>query len=190
MLDVMLDLETMGNTPQAAIVAIGAVEFDPDEGTVGERFYCAVDLESSVHTGCVMDPSTVLWWLRQGEDARQAIAHGGDPLPLALIEFGAWMGKRGGVDDVRVWGNGAAFDNVILASAYRTAGITQPWRHWNDRCYRTLKAQHRDVKMERVGVHHNAADDAESQARHLVAMLKGPNARAKPGATVLRCDSA
>jgi hypothetical protein len=25
--------------------------------------------------------------------------------------------------------------------------------------------------MVRVGVHHNAADDAESQARHLVAML-------------------
>jgi DNA polymerase III epsilon subunit-like protein len=47
MIDVMLDLETMGNGPRAAIVAIGAVEFDPDTGTVGERFYRAVDLATA-----------------------------------------------------------------------------------------------------------------------------------------------
>jgi exodeoxyribonuclease VIII len=49
----------------------------------------------------------------------------------------------------------------------------QPWRHWNDRCYRTVKSLYPDVKLERVGTHHNAVDDAESQARHLIAMLGG-----------------
>lgn len=29
-----------------------------------------------------------------------------------------------------------------------------------------------DIKLQRIGTHHNAADDAESQARHLVAVLQ------------------
>lgn len=73
MRDVMLDLETMGNGPDAAIVAIGAVEFDPDAQTVGERLDLLVDLASAVSGGGVMDPATVLWWLRQGDLARSDI---------------------------------------------------------------------------------------------------------------------
>lgn len=185
MLDVMLDLETMGNGPRAAIVAIGAVEFDPDTGTVGERFYQAVDLATSVSMGGEMDASTVLWWMQQGDEARAAFSDGGAPLASALLDFSTWMHERGTRDEVRVWGNGAAFDNVILASAYKASMQVQPWRHWNDRCYRTIKALHPGVKMERTGVHHNAADDAESQARHLVAMIKVPmNRDPRPDQTV------
>ena len=121
MRDVMLDLETMGNGPRAAIVAIGAVEFDPETGTVGERFYQAVDLATAVSMGGEMDASTVLWWMQQGDEARAAFAKGGAHLSKALMDFSTWLHERGAPDDVRVWGNGAAFDNVILASAYRAA---------------------------------------------------------------------
>lgn len=171
--DVMLDLETMGKGPRAAIVAIGAVAFSLDAFTVGERFYRVVDLASSVSMGGEIDADTVLWWMRQGDQARAAFATGGEHLQTALMDFAAWLQTRGTTDSVRLWGNGAAFDNVILASAYRAAGLQQPWRHWNDRCYRTIKALHPGVTMERIGVHHHAADDAESQAHHLVAMFKG-----------------
>ena len=175
MQDVMLDLETMGNGPQAAIIAIGAVEFDIPAQQVGERFYTVIDLESAVACGGVMDASTVLWWLKQSDAARAAFDRGGDHIAVALQQFAGWMENRAKRDDVRVWGNGAAFDNVILASAYRRNGTAQPWQFWNDRCYRTVKAQHPAVKMQRNGTHHNAVDDAESQARHLIAMMT-PNA--------------
>lgn len=171
MQDVMLDLETMGNGPQAAIIAIGAAEFDIPTQQVGDRFYMAVDLESAVALGGVMDASTVLWWLKQSAAARAAFDRRGDHLAVALQQFAGWMENRAPRDDVRVWGNGAAFDNVILASAYRRNGTPQPWQFRNDRCYRTVKAQHPTVKMQRNGTHHNAVDDAESQARHLIAML-------------------
>lgn len=171
MQDVMLDLETMGNGPEAAIVAIGAVEFDIPTQQIGERFYIVVDLESAVSHGGVMDASTVLWWLKQSDVARAAFDLPGEDIAVALQKFAGWMEHRGNLDDVRVWGNGAAFDNVILASAYRRNCTTLPWQFCNDRCYRTVKAQHPAVKMQRNGTHHNAVDDAESQARHLIAML-------------------
>lgn len=169
--DVMIDLETMGTGPRAAIVAIGAVEFDPEAGTCGERFQLAVDLGNAVAMGGEMDASTVLWWMQQGDDARAAFSRGGVPLSQALVAFTAWLASRGVPDSLRMWGNGAGFDNVILASAYKAAGLQQPWRHWNDRCYRTVKAMHPHIKLQRIGTHHDAADDAESQARHLLDML-------------------
>ena len=171
MQDVMLDLETMGTGPQAAIVAIGAVEFDAQSQLIGEEFYVVVDLESSVAHGGVIDASTVLWWLKQSDAARAAFDRSGTSLTAALIQFSSWMTARAPRENVRVWGNGAAFDNVILASAYRQANITQPWLFWNDRCYRTVKALSPAVTMQRNGTHHNALDDAESQARHLIDML-------------------
>lgn len=69
---VMVDLETMGKKHNAPIVAIGAVVFDPATGSIGESFYKVVCLESSVNWGAVIDPSTVIWWLKQSSEARSA----------------------------------------------------------------------------------------------------------------------
>ena len=119
----------------------------------------------------------MLWWMQQGDAARSAFSRGGEKITIALQQFAGWMENRAKGDDVRVWGNGAAFDNVILASAYRRSGTPTPWRFWNDRYYRTIKAQYPAVKMTRKGTHHNAVDDAESQARHLLDILKTANAQ-------------
>ena len=170
MKDVMLDLETMGTSNDAAIVAIGAVEFDVATDTTGEVFYRTIDLSSAVAEGGVIDAATVMWWLRQSDQARAAL-YDRIALPIlqGLAEFAAWMSARG--KDVKVWGNGVAFDNVILAQAYRRMGLPVPWQHWDDRCYRTVRALYPDIQMQRTGVHHNAGDDAVSQAKHLLQIL-------------------
>ena len=73
--------------------------------------------------------------------------------------------------DPLVWGNGASFDNVILSQMYRRHQIAQPWKWWNDRCYRTTLAGHPPVNLDFVGTKHNALDDAMHQARTLIAIL-------------------
>ena len=162
---IMLDLETMGNGNRAAIIAIGAVSFN--SSGVKERFYQQVSLDMSIDAGLEMGASTVLWWLQQSDAARSAFKsnEGASSLCDALDDFSRWYASVGGV---QVWGNGAAFDNTILSAAYRLTGIEQPWKFWNDRCYRTVKAVYPQVKMTRSGTHHNAVDDAHSQADHLI----------------------
>jgi hypothetical protein len=44
----MIDLETMGNKPNAPIVSIGAVFFEPSTGELGDEFYRVVSLKSSM----------------------------------------------------------------------------------------------------------------------------------------------
>lgn len=166
MLDVMLDLETMGAGPTAAIIAVGAVQFDPAAGTLGDEFYAVVDLQSSVAAGLHIDPSTVLWWLRQSDEARAAVTEPGSPLADVLRDFAGWLPAG-----ARVWGNGAGFDNVVLASAYRAVGMRTPWSYRDDRCYRTLRALNPDVEYARSGTAHNALHDARSQARHALELL-------------------
>lgn len=171
---VMLDLETMGHGPNAAIVAIGAVAFDPDTNAVDtERgFYSPVSLQSSVQYRLQMDASTVMWWLKQSDAARTALTAAEDrTLDDALYRFQMWCYQYEAPADLPVWGNGAAFDNVILRNAFREADMVPPWRHWNDRCYRTVKGMAPGVKLERQGTHHHALDDAISQANHLISVL-------------------
>jgi hypothetical protein len=159
---VMIDLETMGNRPSAPIIAIGAAMFDKDE--VHDEFYVVVDLADSVAEGGVMDPSTVLWWMKQSDEARAEFQREGMPLRAALDSFQAWIS---GVELDGVWGNGASFDNVILSESYRRMGSEAPWPFWKDRCYRTVKSM-AVVPMSRTGTHHNALDDARDQALHLM----------------------
>jgi len=167
---IMLDLETMGNGSSAAIIAIGAVRFDEEK--TFDPMGCVVDLQSSVEAGLVIDPSTVLWWMQQGEQARGQFNRKGVALAEALDLFSAWLG-----DEAQVWGNGVDFDNVILSNAYRQCQRQQPWPYWGNRCYRTLKNLYPQIKMEpREGTYHCATDDAENQARHLIRILQHVNA--------------
>ena len=166
MTNIMLDLETMGSSPTAAIVAIGAVKFN--KHTIKEEFYQPVKLSSSVEEGMTIDADTVEWWMRRDDQARQLFSdENACSLFDALCEFSNWIGE-----DAIIWGNGADFDNVILASAYRLTGLKQPWHWHNNRCYRTMKNLCAEIETQRIGTHHHALDDAKTQALHLISILK------------------
>ena len=163
----MLDLETYGTGANSALLAVGAVKFDPTTNEVGDSFYCVVDKQSCLDLGLEIDAATEEWWSKQSPEAKTVLGEVGEPLREVLLKFGAFCGEH-----AAMWGNGSDFDNAILASAYRKTKIEQPWKYFNNRCYRTMKSMFPTIKMKRVGVHHNAVDDARSQAIHLMAILE------------------
>lgn len=59
----MIDLETMGLKPDAAIISIGAVCFDLNKRTIVDTFYRAVDLESAIANGGTVTGSTISFWI-------------------------------------------------------------------------------------------------------------------------------
>lgn len=174
----MIDLETMGKKPNAPIVSIGAVFFDPQTGKLGAEFYEAVDITSALEGGAVPDGDTILWWLKQSSEARSAICND-DALPIglalrALNKFITDNAKNR--DYLKVWGNGANFDNVILRTAYERTGIACLWKFWNDSDVRTIVLlglqlgfdPKRDMPFD--GVAHNALADARHQVKYLSAI--------------------
>lgn len=172
MTHVMVDLETVGTGPNALIISIGAVKFDPlklEDPT--DSFHVGIDLSSLPTTayGFDIEPGTVGWWLHPERAAGRAALNevAKTDIGSALDGFALWLGAGAH----RIWGNGASFDNVILRNAYDKLGLEAPWAFWNDRCYRTFKNLAKELKLERIGAHHSALDDALSQAAHLQAIV-------------------
>jgi hypothetical protein len=163
MTDNMIDLETLGVGPNAAILTIGWCNFnahDPNHTMVSDKIH--VDVGSCVSRGMEVDDSTVRWWLTQSDEARGALMTS-PPVSIydALVMFAEQF--KG---DEYVWGNGANFDVSILESAYKRCGIELPWKFYNVRCYRTMKSL---VQIPKVvpTIPHCAAADALAQAVHL-----------------------
>lgn len=150
---VMLDLETLGTSPGCCIASIGAVAFD--SSGVLDAFY------GRAAWGGHLDPSTIQWWLKQDGPAREALLKSPrTPFPDLAAGFLEFLG------DSPLWGNGADFDNAILAYAVRSVGLT-PWSHRANRCYRTMKSLV-DIPYEPPVIPHHPLHDAEAQANHLI----------------------
>ncbi|EOU4852573.1 3'-5' exoribonuclease [Escherichia coli] len=166
----MIDLETMGKNPDAPIISIGAIFFDPQTGDMGPEFSKTIDLETA---GGVIDRDTIKWWLKQSREAQSAIMTDEIPLDDALLQLREFIDENSGEFFVQVWGNGANFDNTILRRSYERQGIPCPWRYYNDRDVRTIvelgKAIDFDARtaIQFEGERHNALDDARYQAKYV-----------------------
>lgn len=175
----MVDMETMGNSPDAPIVSIGAVFFDPSTGNTGAEFYRVVSLESSMSFGMKPDASTIQWWLKQSSEARSAIlideAMGLRESLELLADFIAENAANGS-HTVQLWGNGCSFDNVILRRAYALTETPFTVPFWNDRDVRTMVELGKSVGINPrfdipfEGDMHNALSDARHQVKYVSAI--------------------
>ena len=175
----MVDMETMGNSPDAPIVSIGAVFFDPSTGNTGAEFYQVVSLDSSMSFGMKPDASTIQWWLKQSSEARSAIlvdeAMGLLETLELLADFIAENAANGS-HTVQLWGNGCSFDNVILRRAYALTDTPFAVPFWNDRDVRTMVELGKSVGINPrfdipfEGDMHNALSDARHQVKYVSAI--------------------
>lgn len=175
----MVDIESMGKKPGAPIVSIGAVFFDPASGQTGPEFYKVISLESAMEWGGVPDASTILFWLKTTPEARsEIIMDHAIPLDDALLQFKDFIAENAanGKDTVQVWGNGATFDNVLLEDSYARAGISCPWKYWNNRDVRTIVELGKAVgytprhEIPFEGEPHKAISDARHQVKYVSAI--------------------
>ncbi|EMK5169290.1 3'-5' exoribonuclease, partial [Escherichia coli] len=166
----MIDLETMGKNPDAPLISIGAIFFDPQTGDMGPEFSKTIDMDTA---GGVIDRGTIKWWLKQSREAQSAILTDEIPLDDALLQLREFIDENSGEFFVQVWGNGANFDNTILRRSYERQGIPCPWRYYNDRDVRTIVELGKAIDFDArtaipfEGERHNALDDARYQAKYV-----------------------
>lgn len=175
--DSMIDIETFSTEPNAVILSIGAVLFDPYAANTAKdlaeyTFYQNITLESQPHRHT--SQSTKDWWEDQSQEAWDALLPDQIPLQRALENLYHFHNTRTGVKlpkAHRVWANSPSFDCVILDTAYSyyQRFLKFPVPFWNWRDIRTLKDTayppgSDDAPVIRSGTHHNALDDCISQA--------------------------
>jgi len=173
MRDIMIDLETFGTDPNAAIVQIGACEFDRTTGDIGRVFKCNITPSSSQSLGLTVDADTVLWWLKQSPEAQASITEAGKDIKTVLAEFNTFVASIvPNRNEVRIWSH-ATFDFVILTNAFNKAGIKPNFSHRGARDLRTITDLGKEEYWkpgydQRVGVHHDALADCVFQVAYAV----------------------
>lgn len=169
--DIMVDLETMDNVASAAIVSIGAVECDLVTGEIGNTYYRVVDLRDQKGT---INSETLYWWMGQSDGARNALLSENKEIITEMCQsFYQWVGYLEAPNEqLRLWGNGASFDNSILRQTFRFYDEPFPTEFWNDRDMRTIVGFYPTQlhwawknKNLRTGTFHNALDDAKYQVK-------------------------
>ena len=138
----MVDLETLATTPDAAILTIGACKFDPYGKTITDQFYERIDLDSQ----------------KDKKIQEDAFGEGG------RIKLSEAMKKlyRFGLGTKNIWSHGSIFDVVILENVASSLQQGVTWNFWEIRDTRTLF----DIANVEVQVEgkHNALADATAQS--------------------------
>ncbi|WP_163401478.1 3'-5' exonuclease [Flavobacterium fluviatile] len=156
----MIDLETMANESFSAIISLAAVEFDINTGQTGKEFYINISLQSCIDLGLIVNADTIMWWMKQTDEARKSLLNGTVHIVDALTSFSGFCNK-----DYQVWGNSARFDLGILQNAYNKAKLPICWDFKKERCVRTLVSFKPEIKanFKYLGVGHNALADCYNQ---------------------------
>lgn len=178
MTDLMIDLETLGTSSDAVVISIGAVFFDPAQGSLGVSFHLAFAIEDQIKLGREISADTLKWWMGQSDAAKKVFHEKATPTREVLTVFGQWIAANS--KNAHVWGNGSSFDISILESLFCQYEIAIPWNYNKVMDLRTFK---RFVgggeAVKKSGTEHNALQDAINQANYV--LIHAPAAKRAGG---------
>ena len=162
MIHAMIDLETLSTTPDAVILTVGGVKFDPTtQMQPYNDLYFRLDVDSQTAMGRNVQQNTLDWWAKQPtEIAEEAL---GEKDRISIEDACQKINKFGVGVDV-FWSQGPLFDYAILQNLYAQLGKPLPWNYWQIRDSRTLFSLVPRETEKRQGLH-NALEDCKFQAK-------------------------
>lgn len=173
----MMDIETLSTDSNGVITTISAVQFDLETGSIGKEFEIALNIKQQVDTNGIIDISTVVWWFSQDIKAITAMLRlDKQDVGFALLAFNNWLKSlEQPVKDMKLWGNGVSFDNVMIRNLYKRYEVEFVLPYWCDNDVRTLvtlgNIDTRDFKFE--GIKHCGIDDCKHQIKYCHTAYKG-----------------
>lgn len=190
----MLDIETLSTKPNAVVLSIGAVEFDPETGDIIREFYQELDLQDQPDRH--IDISTVQWWADRCKENVSNLDLLAKPKQRRL----STMKVLGMLDNfinypqssffvchtskfvelerdefnVAVWACDPDFDVTILNNLYESENIRCPWRYNEPKSFRTIRllAEMKGIALPKAEASHNALEDCIRQVKEVSTFIK------------------
>lgn len=168
----MIDIETLGTSDCSHILSIGAVVFDAHN--IFERFYECLAVGDQKRDISI---ETVYWWMRRCEafpHPREGV--GSCYLTVALSRLRDFITRS---KPEYIWSK-HYFDVAVLTNAFRQVfNCLPPWTYRQVQDYSSVvnfmaQATHTDRNADPTNESntHNALEDAENQARNLMALMR------------------
>lgn len=176
----MIDCESLGIANNAVILSVGMIGMDMDQLEVIEnfQFYERLDAGECQRRGMTIDASTVEWWMRQDQAAREEVFGHRRGHPVSFPDEAAshifnWINNVFGHKELNIWSNGNR-DVVWLENLFKVCGVEVPWAYHQVRDFRTMIRTFGhliEAPPDRPVAHH-ALEDAKWQAEALLRMLR------------------
>ena len=132
-MDLMIDLETLSTSNNAAIVTMAAIKFDPhadyskitvDQLPPNQVYYKRIDLDSCLKIGLITNEQTIEWWGTQPKEAQdEAFGEGNGLVDVLEMIVGGWQRL------IMNSGDGVTSANSERGTEYRRAGYAAEWEH-------------------------------------------------------------
>lgn len=177
----MIDMETLGTTPNAVVGSIGAVLFT--KSGIKNKFYQEFFLESQIKKGRIFSEGTLRFWFNQPKESLKVFTEKSGKVEMDAHwlsnfiesikqESDKLSGDKNSIINLRPWSFGATFDLVIFEDLLRCYGVHNPMEFRNYYCLRTFNNITKCLDLvKREGVHHNALDDSIYQASCVIAYM-------------------
>ena len=159
----MIDIETLGTSPDCVVLSVGAVKFDPFTNIEpNNRLLWRPSTEEQFNANRTVLDSTLEWWATQPKHIQdEAFTEEGR---VSLIDFFKDLNKYlVGVD--KIWCQGPQFDMVILEDLFNQFKHHTNWAFWQIQDCRTLFNMMSVDPRKAIETHAHSADaDAFVQA--------------------------
>lgn len=178
---IMVDIETLSTAVNAAVLSIGAVEFDPMSGKIEREFYHELDLSEQANRH--IDVNTMQWWVKQclvNTDNIELLTKPNshkDNIDFVLVRLGAfivgndthYVKRAEGYEKIALWACDPDFDIAILADLYKEHNLILPWKYSEPKSVRTVRmlTQIAGIDVPQEAISHNALDDCIRQAKEV-----------------------
>lgn len=190
----MLDIETLSTKPNAVVLSIGAVEFNPETGDIIREFYQELDLQDQPDRH--IDISTVQWWADRCKEnvsnldllAKPKLKRLSTLIVLGMLD--KFINEPQSEDlfgykprcielerdefKVAVWACDPDFDIAILNNLYESENIRCPWRYNEPKSVRTIRllAEMKGIALPKAEASHNALEDCIRQVKEVSTFIK------------------
>ena len=162
---ISVDTETLGTSYGSVIAQIAACDID----NPSTFFNLYLDITKQADLGLVINADTVNWWSQQDARIKSVVLGGSAPLSESLTQFSIWLDTH--FQEPEMWMNSPSFDStLILAPAYKTCGQNLPWKYYQERDFRTLKAmgeKYFRYPFVKPANAHDALADARAQGAYI-----------------------
>ena len=132
---VMLDIETLATTPDAVVMSVGVVKFDPHSGTPYSKTLWRPDIDQQTERDRHVSESTLEWWSKLPQHIQDDAFSEDGRIPVT--EFMKEL-NRYCVGADKIWCQGPQFDMLILENLYIQWGHHFGWQFWQIMDCRTL----------------------------------------------------
>lgn len=159
-----IDLETIDVRPQATVLSLGAVKFNPLSFTEPHsELYLKISIDDQDRLNRTVSESTLEWW---GEQDPAIMEEAFDQTGAVPVEDALAQISKFSVGVDTFWGQGYGFDYTMLEDMYRSIGRPIPWNFWQILDSRTLfRVCKQDPRKQIQNDLHNAIADAYYQSK-------------------------